>query len=261
MEENDKKQEQPEQAPEGRQQNPEQKPAEKPKISKTDFFKMLAVAIFFDATLAVIQLIPVAGSVAAMVFNVIPLMLFFIWYLLLGISFSNPKKGLSFFGASLVEFIPIINILPTWTMEVCYMYFLENSAKILGKLAGMTGSAAGLSSFGSKALKMLGAKNVANNLEGVSKNLKETQSNLTNQAQNPRAKVGGEVRPPSIQTQSPRIHLRENQQPNTAKELLTQRPAEEPEPLPWTFGNPELANKTAHERNALDSFDDVQKAA
>jgi hypothetical protein len=107
-------------------------------ISKTNFFIMLVAAIFVDVVLSLIQLIPFAGSVAASVFNVIPLMIFFIWYKLLGISFANPKKAVSFFGASVIEFIPIINILPTWTAEIIYMYTLQNKDKILSVVAGAT---------------------------------------------------------------------------------------------------------------------------
>lgn len=119
-------------------------PEKKSKISKIDFAKMLVVAIFFDATLALIQLIPVAGSVMSMVFGVIPLMIFFIWYRLLGISFSNPKKGISFFGASLIELIPIVNILPTWTLEVIWMYVLENKEALLNKVPGTSKIANGV---------------------------------------------------------------------------------------------------------------------
>jgi hypothetical protein len=108
----------------------------------------------FDIVLALIQLIPFAGSVAASVFNVIPLMVFFIWYKLLGISFANPKKAISFFGASIIEFIPLLNVLPTWTAEIIYMYTLQNKDKILSVVAGATKVAA-VTGTGSKMASFL----------------------------------------------------------------------------------------------------------
>jgi len=122
---------------------------EKSHISKKNFVLMLVAAIFVDIVLALIQLIPVAGSVAASVFNVIPLLGFYIWYRLLGISFANPKKAVSFFGASLIEFIPFINALPTWTAEIIYMYTLQNKDKIVSVVAGAT-KVANVTGFGGK---------------------------------------------------------------------------------------------------------------
>ena len=72
----------------------EQQEKEKPLLSVKDFILMLVVALFFDGVLALIQLIVVVGSVAASVFNVVPVMLFFIWFLLKGISFAKKKNSL-----------------------------------------------------------------------------------------------------------------------------------------------------------------------
>jgi hypothetical protein len=140
-------------------QNLTQQQPQKPEashISKTDFGLMLSTAIFFDLTLAVIQLIPFAGSAAAMTFNTVPLMLFFIWYKLKGIDFSNPKRGFSFFGTAVIEFIPVINALPTWTAEIVYMYTLENKDKILSIVSGAT-KVAGVAGFGAKVASSLPA--------------------------------------------------------------------------------------------------------
>ncbi len=170
-------------------------------ISKTDLFKMLAVAIFFDVILALIQLIPIAGSVASAVFNVVPFMIFFIWYKLLGISFANPKKSISFFGVGVIEFIPIINILPTWTLEIVYMYVLQKKDVILEKAAGIVGGAAGATGLASTAAKAVGAKNIGKSLEQTSENLKnkenEIRSNISPLRDPKGGMVGNEIRRPN----------------------------------------------------------------
>lgn len=154
---------------------------EKPKISKKDFFLMLAVAVFFDIVLALIQLIPVAGSVMASVFGVIPFMGFFIWYQLLGLDFKNPKKAFTFFGCSILEFIPVINALPAWTCEVVVMYIMQKKDIILEKAAGAVGKAGGITSTLSTGAKMVGAKNLAKDLGEASKELKSTEKDIRNE--------------------------------------------------------------------------------
>jgi hypothetical protein len=158
--------------------NMDEESQKKPKISKTDFVLMLVVAIFFDIVLALIQLIIIVGSVSAEVFNVVPLMLFFIWYTLKGISFANKKNSLTFFGCALIEFIPIINALPAWTAEVVLMYIFQKKDVLLAKAVGMVGGVAGITGSASAVVKTVGAKNIGRSLEQTSTNLRETEKNI-----------------------------------------------------------------------------------
>lgn len=155
----------------------EEQTQQKPRITKVTFFLMLSCAILFDLAMGLIQLIPVAGSVIATVFNVVPLLGFFIWYKILGISFANPKRSLSFFGASLIEFIPVLNALPTWTAEVIYMYTLENADKILAVAGSVTGNAAAVSSVAGNALKFVPkAQGASQALQKTSQSLRTVQN-------------------------------------------------------------------------------------
>lgn len=139
---------------------------------------MLAVALFFDGVLALIQLIPIAGSVAASVFTVIPFMLFFIWYKLQGVNFAKPSKSITFLGGSLIEFIPALNALPGWTAEVVVMYILQKKDVILAKAAGAVGGVAGASAVAGTVAKTVGAKEVGKNLKETSGKLRETEKNI-----------------------------------------------------------------------------------
>ncbi len=50
----------------------------------------------------------------------IAFIIFYIWFLIHGVSFTRPKRALIFFGASLVEFaIPFLDIAPFFTIAVC----------------------------------------------------------------------------------------------------------------------------------------------
>ena len=178
----------------------EQKNEVKQPLSVTDFILMLVVALMFDGVLSLIQLIVVVGSVASSVFNVVPAMLFFIWFYLKGISFAKKKNSLSFFGATLIEFIPVLNILPAWTSEVVAMYIMQKKDAILAKAAGLAGGAAGATAAISVAAKATGAKDVSKNLKETSEKLKEKsneyKSRITPIQQNQAPIVGAEVRPP-----------------------------------------------------------------
>ena len=175
----------------------------KGQISKKDFILMLSVAIFFDIIFGLIQIIPGVGSVAASVFNVIPLMLFFIWYRLLGVDFANPKKSISFFGASIIEIIPGVNILPAWTAEITYMYILQKKDVILAKAAGAVGGAAGATAAVGLAAKAVGSKETAEKLKETSNNLREKEINIRSRI-TPKEdiqikKVGNEISGPKQQ--------------------------------------------------------------
>ncbi len=183
------------------QDKPQKQNTNDPQISKKDFALMLTVAIFFDVVLAVIQLIPIVGSVAASVFNVIPFIGFFIWYQLLGLDFKKPKKAFTFFGCSLIEFIPVINALPGWTSEVVIMYIMQKKDDILAKAVGVVGGAAGATAIAGTGAKMLGAKNLGKSLTQTSETLKSEAQNMRNSmapTQNLQNRVvGNEVKNPN----------------------------------------------------------------
>jgi len=184
---------------------------QKPKISKKDFVLMLIVAILFDVILALIQLIPFAGSVAAAVFNVIPFIGFFIWYKLLGLDFKNPKKAFTFLGGSFIEFIPAINILPAWTASIVIMYILQKKDVIFAKAVGLAGGAAGATAIASAGAKMVGAKNLGKNLKGTSEKLREKSNEFKNRITPIESKknpmVGAEISKIDPKTQEEELEL------------------------------------------------------
>ena len=160
------------------------------KISKTTFYEMLVVAVFFD----LVSLIPILGTIS----DIGALLIFYIWYKICGVSFSNPKRSLSFFGTAIIEAIPLLDMLPTWTVEVIYMYTLENKEVLLGKVAS-AGGVAGVSSVAGGALKLTRAKDAGNALKQTSQKAQELQSQIRARQINPREKFEEIKRPENEQ--------------------------------------------------------------
>ena len=98
------------------------------KISESQKWLMFGTAIFFDV-ISLISLIPIIGWVLGWVVWAFAFMTFWLWFKINGLSFSKPKNLLSFFGGSVIELIPILNILPGWTVMILYMTRVEKIIK------------------------------------------------------------------------------------------------------------------------------------
>lgn len=141
---------------------PSQNTKKKHSISTQAAFLLIALALLFDGVQAGIDLmhaIPVVGNVAAVTFTVF----LDVWaYLSIwfgfkvaapDISFMRPKRALALNGAFLIELIPIINILPAWTLSVVIIIVtsrgeeaIEKTLEKTGKMMGAAGKLAGAAS-------------------------------------------------------------------------------------------------------------------
>jgi hypothetical protein len=94
-----------------------------PKIKTPTAVAMLVVALTMDLAGVFIELIPLIGLAFAVLIPLIALPLFGIWFTLLNVEFLGGKKAsikvLSWLGGTVVEMIPLINLLvPGITMAV-----------------------------------------------------------------------------------------------------------------------------------------------
>lgn len=80
--------------------------------------QMLAVAVLFDLVNATVNLIPFLGQVFSVLISIVGYCLFGFWFMKRGVGFVDPRKAASFFGSSIIEAIPILNILPGLTLGV-----------------------------------------------------------------------------------------------------------------------------------------------
>ncbi len=79
---------------------------------------MVVVAIFFDLLNAGVNLIPVAGQVMAELITVFAYCSLWLWFSLKNVSLISKKRAFRFFGVSIIEIIPILNMLPGITLSV-----------------------------------------------------------------------------------------------------------------------------------------------
>jgi len=100
------------------------------KISYTAAFCLVGVAIIIDLMQFLIGIIPIVGQIIGVLITFIATFSFWLWFKLLGVSFDR-KQSLRFLGGSIIEFIPILGMLPAWTLVVILMLSKEKLGKNL----------------------------------------------------------------------------------------------------------------------------------
>ncbi len=105
-------------------------PSQPPKISNFEAGLMIAVALIIDIVQFLLDLILI-GFILDPIISVFAYLMFWFWFKLRGVSFSNPKRaaigGISF----LLELIPGLDMLPALTVGVV-MTYLSTKVKIPG---------------------------------------------------------------------------------------------------------------------------------
>ncbi len=80
---------------------------------------MVAVAFGFDLFQGVVGLTPFVGWVLSPMIGLIIWLTFWIWLKLHGVSVVESVERMAIlFGGFLVELVPILNILPVWTLTI-----------------------------------------------------------------------------------------------------------------------------------------------
>lgn len=89
-----------------------------PKIGAVTTASMIFLALIFDA----ISLIPFVNLTSAFV----AWLIFGTWFYLLGLGFANPRRIATIGTSFLIEFIPIISMIPSITFGVWFIIFSHN---------------------------------------------------------------------------------------------------------------------------------------
>lgn len=86
---------------------------------------LLATAISLDLIQALLSLL-VVGVVLNGVVSLFAWLSYYLWYKVLDIGFLDVgvRKILTFMGGGLLEMIPIVNTLPSWTISVILIIFI-----------------------------------------------------------------------------------------------------------------------------------------
>jgi hypothetical protein len=109
---------------------PPKKKQREPKINMVPALFMGGLAAVFD----LVSLLPIANIIA----SVIATLTFGIWLILLGFRWSNEEDKTiwrAFMGSNIIEFLPMISILPAWIAFVTTVYIIDHYMEKLGKMA------------------------------------------------------------------------------------------------------------------------------
>lgn len=87
-------------------------------IKDTTAGLMIGTALFFDGLQAIFQVAPAIGQILAAMIAVVAFLTFWLWFKLYGVNFATPKRSAYLGGGFIIELIPILDILPAWTLAV-----------------------------------------------------------------------------------------------------------------------------------------------
>lgn len=117
--------------------NKKEEEREKPKSSLPGgtITLMMVTAGITDAVQAFLLLFAI-GAVLNTFITVFMICVFFLWFLMHGVSFITPKRFGAMFAGSIVELVPALNAIPTWTATVGYIIATTRVAEIVEKVPG-----------------------------------------------------------------------------------------------------------------------------
>lgn len=100
---------------------------------------LIIVAGCVDAAQALLTALAI-GAVLGPVISAVAWFGFWVWFMILGVSFvSNPKKLLTMGTAGVLEVVPVLGALPAFTAGIAITVFMtmaEDKGGIIGKAAG-----------------------------------------------------------------------------------------------------------------------------
>lgn len=92
---------------------------------------MIVVALFFDVLQWFLTFVFMGWLASIFAF-----LTFYVWFKLYGISFMTPKRAMAMGAGFIIELIPILNILPGWTVVVIYLTLEEKARNVVSKVPG-----------------------------------------------------------------------------------------------------------------------------
>jgi hypothetical protein len=107
----------------------------KSSLPKSTIALMTITALFFDV-LQLLLIFFAVGVVADTFITVFAGLTFFTWFKIHGVSFASPKRLMALGGGWLIELIPFLNILPTWTFAVWYTISTTKIAEVAERVPG-----------------------------------------------------------------------------------------------------------------------------
>lgn len=112
------------------------KPEPADQLSFGTIFLMIGTAMFFDVFQAISGFIVFDFGLIGNMITFFAFMTFWFWFWTKGIKFNRPSRALTFGGATIIEFIPWVNMLPAWTLAVVIIIGTTKAKKVAGIIPG-----------------------------------------------------------------------------------------------------------------------------
>jgi len=87
---------------------------------------MIVVALFYDVLQWVMAFILMDWLVGIFAF-----LTFYVWFKMRGLNFATPKRAMVLGGGFIIEIIPILSVLPAWTLAVIILALDSKIKKIV----------------------------------------------------------------------------------------------------------------------------------
>lgn len=107
---------------------------QKTRISTETAMALVATAVLFDVIQAFFNALLFAGVVLNLFVNAVAWMTFWLWFRMLGVAFLDSTKRFAVMaGGVLIEFVPLLNTIPAWTLSVAILSALVKTEDALRK--------------------------------------------------------------------------------------------------------------------------------
>ncbi len=100
-------------------------------MGSSTMFLMLFVAILYDFAQLIVNFVPLAGQILSFIITIFAFLTFFLWFKFYGRSFTSPKRALAMGAGVVIEIIPILSVLPGWTVSVIFLIGIEKIQKTI----------------------------------------------------------------------------------------------------------------------------------
>lgn len=116
---------------------PEKTIEKKQRIGNTQGVLMIGVAVVVDFVQGLLTA-GIVGLIVSTFISIFAWLMFFLWFKLnsIGMLDSGARLAVTIWGGAFIEMIPVINVLPAWTISVAIMLFIVRSEDVIFNKTG-----------------------------------------------------------------------------------------------------------------------------
>lgn len=116
---------------------PEKTIEKKQRIGNTQGVLMIGVAVVVDFVQGLLTA-GIVGLIVSTFISIFAWLMFFLWFKLnsIGMLDSGARLAVTIWGVAFIEMIPVINVLPAWTISVAIMLFIVRSEDVIFNKTG-----------------------------------------------------------------------------------------------------------------------------